>query len=179
MSLDFFFYYICKAMITCTQQTLVKPNYNTAFSYKPPTYMQLARFIIEAKNFKNYRYANIAFVCLLRLSINSSVKLIWQSTNKQLADSYEAALTNAHKDLIIVDNGKLKVNMPATLLKPKYMEFTYNNAELHIVPPKDRWCHPPRPERLILPGQQKYLLDKLTSLVPNWEELANTYLVCK
>lgn len=159
--------------------TLIPPNYRTPYSYKPPSYMEIASFIIECKNFKNYRFANIAFVCLLRLSINSSVRLIWQSTNKQLKDSYKAALSNVHKDLIIVNNGILKVNMPVTLLKPKYMEFTYNNAELHIVPPKDRWCHPPRPERLILPGQQDYLKDKLTSLVPNWKEIANTYLVCK
>ena len=158
--------------------TLIKPNYETPFSYKP-SYMELAKFIIECKTFKNYKYANIAFVCLLRLSINSSVRLIWQSTNKQLADSYEAALINAHKDLIIVDNGKLKVNMPATLLKPKYMEFTYNNAELHIVSNKDRWCHPPRPDIKILPGQLEYLKNKLAKLVPNYKEIANKYLVSK
>lgn len=156
--------------------TLTPPNYTTQYSYKRPSYMQLARFIIEAKNFRHYEYANIAFICLLRLSINSSVKLIWQSTNKQLADSYKAALSNAHKDLIIVDNNILKVNMPATLLKAKYMEYTYHNAELQIVPAKDRWCHPPRPERLVLPGQAEYLLNRLAKLVPNYQELANLYL---
>ena len=156
--------------------TLNPPNYTTQYSYKRPSYMQLARFIIEAKNFRHYEYANIAFICLLRLSINSSVKLIWQSTNKQLADSYKAALSNAHKDLIIVDNNILKVNMPATLLKAKYMEYTYHNAELQIVPAKDRWCHPPRPERLVLPGQAEYLLNRLGKLVPNYQELANLYL---
>lgn len=156
--------------------TLTPPNYTTQYSYKRPGYMELAKFIIEAKNFRNYEYANIAFVCLLNLSINSSVRLIWQSTNKQLTDSYEAALTNAYRDLLTVYNGILKVNMPVILLKPKYMKYTYHNAELQIVSAKDRWCHAPRPERLVLPGQDKYLKKKLAKLVPNYQELANRYL---
>lgn len=156
--------------------TLIHPDYTTQYSYKKPSYMQLAKFIIEAKNFRHYEYANIAFVCLLILSINSSVKLIWQSTNKQLAKSYKTALTHAHKDLIIVDNNILKVNMPVTLLKSKYMEYTYYNAELQIVPAKDRWCHPPRSKRLMLPGQTEYLKNKLAKLVPNYQELSNIYL---
>jgi hypothetical protein len=157
--------------------TLIKPNYKTAFSYKAPSYMELAKFIIECKNFKNYQLANIAFICLLRLSINQKVRLIWQSTSPMLTESYKAALVNAHKDLLIVDNGILKVNMPVTLLKEKYMQYVYFNAELHVVTPKDRWCHPPRPDIKILPKQLEYLECKLGKLVPNYKELGKEYLV--
>lgn len=157
--------------------TAIAPNYKTPYSYKPPSYMELAKFIIECKTFKNYELANIAFICLLRLSINQKVRLIWQSTNRQLAESYKTALINAHKDLLIVDNGILKVNMPVTLLKEKYMHYVYSNAELHIVAPKDRWCHPPRPNIKVLPGQLEYLESKLAELVPNYKQLGKEYLV--
>jgi hypothetical protein len=158
---------------------LTAPNYTTPYSYKRPTYMQLAQFTIECKNFNQYQLANVAFICLLHQSINSSVKLTWQSTNWSILQGYEGVLANPklHRDLIVVDNGKLKVNIPATLLLPKYMKFTYINAsELHIVPLKDRWCHPPRPDIKILPGQLEYLQNKLAKLVPNYKELASRYL---
>ena len=158
---------------------LTAPNYTTPYSFKRASYMELAQFTIEAKNFHQYNLANIAFICLLHQSINSSVKLTWQSTNWSIINSFEAVLANSklHRDLIVVDNGRLKVNMPATLLLPKYMKFTYINAsELHIVPIKERWCHPPRPDIKILPGQLEYLQNKLAKLVPNYKELAKRYL---
>ena len=159
--------------------SLTAPNYTTPYSFKRPSYMQLAKFTIECKNFNQYQLANQAFVCLLHQSINSSVKLTWQSTNWSILFGYERVLANPklHRDLIVVDNGRLKVNMPATLLLPKYMEFTYINAsELHVVPLKNRWCHPPRPYIKILPGQLEYLQNKLAKLVPNYKELASRYL---
>ena len=162
--------------LTLTKPSLIPPNYNTKYSYKAPSYMELARFTIEAKKFHYYELANIAFVCLLRLSINPSVTLTWQSTNKQLNDSYEAALANANKDLIVVSNNRLIVNMPVTLLTPQYMKYVYLNATKEIVAPKDRWSHPPRPNKLILAGQLDYLKNKLALLVPNHKELASRYL---
>lgn len=163
--------------LTKPSVSLTAPNYTTAYSFN--SYMQLAQFTIEAKNFHQYHLANIAFVCLLHQSINSSVKLTWQSTNWSILEGFEGVLANPklHRDLVVVDNGKLIVNMPATLLLPKYMKFTYINAsELHVVPIKNRWCHPPRPGIKILPGQLKYLQNKLAKLVPNYKELANRYL---
>ena len=161
---------------------LIPPNYKTPYSYKPPSYMKMARFIIECKKFNQYPLANKAFVCLLHQSINSSVTLTWQSTNWSIINGFDAVLANPklHRDLIVVSNGKLKINMPATLLKEKYMKFTYINAtELHIVPIKDRWCHPLRPPIKILPNQLEYLQSKLAKLVPNYLEIAKRYLVCK
>lgn len=157
--------------------TATAPNYKTAYSYKPPSYIKLAKFIIECKTFNNYRLANIAYVCLLRLSIDEKVRLIWQSTSPMLNKSYRAALINARKDLLILDNGVLKVNMPVTFLKEKYMQYVYSNAELHVVAPKDRWCHPTRPRIKILPRQLEYLESKLAELVPNYKQLGKEYLV--
>lgn len=171
---------LTKPSLTVKQSVSLKtPNYNTPYSFKRPSYMQLAQFTIKCKNFNQYHLANIAFICLLHQSINSSVKLTWQSTNWRIINGFDAVLANPklHRDLIVVDNGRLKVNMPAPLLKPKYMKFTYINAsELHIIPIKDRWCHPPRPDIKILPGQLEYLKNKLATLVPNYKELANRYL---
>lgn len=157
-------------MITCQTKT-------TIFKSRPK-YIDLASFIIEAKNCNQYYLANQAFACLLRQSIDSSVHIYWESTNNYSNTQYNNVSANCYKDLIVLNNNNLKVNMPCTLLKPKFMELTFYQAEKKVIPPKDRWVHK-RVIKPCLPGQVEYLTKKLTKLVPNFQEIANIYLANK